>query len=364
MATPGSVLNGNTVTPIGNTEPASVWADPNQHPRIQPMYLCRNGQVVSANYQNYLARLCNSITRYRSKELFVSPCNVHNIAASGSTNRWRFAAHTSPKCDTILVRAIIARTSNGATPFNPFIRLTITNAAGATLGFDDFYYGALLAVTDAPSEWAIGVIAIDSSAFRDTDIRCTFSDNNQSRIVAATVYEIAAEPLISNGYIPQNYAIGGAIYDDHRKQLEENAAALWKRGAAPVFSWSSDTDATAPSTANTSGVNLFDGSSATNTPNTPGFTIDLRYCNRVNSATVPCVFAACFSTNGIAASGVSLLDASGATLTTLGGHGALQWVTGTVNLPATLQKLDVIMAGKAGDTITVYAAGLYQHDGT
>ena len=363
-------LPASSTLATGNVEPATIFVDPAVHPQIQPAAWCRNGMLVHASYQHQLAALANQVTRYRTKELFASCFSpVDNTVVRSVTlqNRWRFAGHTSPRCDTILARVIMGTTALTVGTSDPYGRLELFNAAGTSLGYGDYHFGVNtlnLTVSTAPYNLAVGTIAVDASAFPDTDIYGLFSDVQGSRLAAVSVYEISQFSYVTNGYLPQNYAIGAGIYDVDRQGVSETASALWKRGAAPVFTFSSELDSTAPSTASTSDINLID-SSATVSPNSAGYVIDVRYCSRKSSPTlVPCVLYAYASTNGTQACSVKLKDATGAVVSTatLPFTGAAQWKTVAFSLPAAgPAKYDLHFSGKLGDTITVMAAGVYQY---
>ncbi len=358
--TPTSVVVGD-----GRTEPATVFVDPAAHPRLQPGAWCRNGMLVNANFQHQLAALANQITRYRTKELFAS-CFSPVANASGrtvaTTNRWRWMGHTSPKCDTIIARVLLGTAILTIGTSDPYARLELFNSAGTPLGYGDYHFGVntlSLNVATAPSNLAVGTIAIDASGFPDTDIYGLFTDVQGARLAAVCVYEISAFSYVANSYLPQNYAIGGPIHDYDRQGVAETAAQLWKRGAAPVFTFSGD-GYTSPKTSSLTAVNVIDDTVSTVSTNSPGYVIDLQYCARKNAATVPCMFASYFGTGTANSGSVTLKDSTGATLATLSGS-TVGWRSIAVNIPATIAKYDVHMVSTGGDTNFVEAACLYQY---
>ena len=350
-------MSGVNISPWGNL-------------RLQPQFLCRNGQIVNAFTQQNQAMLANPIACMRTKEMFRYGGGTGAIPSSvtGTRIRWRFAQHTGYMSRWIVARVLIAL---GTSPFGtPSVSLTIKNGAGSTLGSGSFsgiiISGAGLGIPDTPDRWTEGLIFIASNGFQNTDIFGEFDDVNGARLISATVYELAMPPDTTNGYVDQGYAIGSKIYDAHRSSVSNLGLRSWKWGTGSAFYYASDVDS-ASKTLGPLGTakNIWDDGTGVPSSSTPGYTLDLRYKNTYALATVPCVFAAYGKgsvsnpTNYL----VKILDGSNNVIVSLSGFGTSEgWVSTTVNMPASLAKYDVKMYNlDAAGTFTLRAVDLYEY---
>lgn len=337
---------------------SSVVVDPWLRERLEPFYTCRNGQLVSADFQTKLSELCNQIIRMRPKEHASFGTDIGSVA-----KRWRFAGHTSPMAGTIVLRAVIGKTTTGA---NPGATLTLTNSAGTTIAQGTTYGGLATgeSVADTPDEWVVQTLFLDARTFQNTSFRAELATSGEGKLIAATIYEYAMPPDTSYGYINQQFSVGQGIYEVDRKAIVDMAIALWKRGAAPLWNFSSQTDATAPSSISGSWVNIIDAST-TVTANSPGFWVDLRACNtKVARPNVPCRFEAFLSAPGGTIHGVRIVDSTGTAVVTqspLTPAAGGTWFQTTMNLPPTHAKYDVQFQSDAVNTLKCYAVSVYQY---
>lgn len=345
----------------------TISVDPFIRRRIQPQYFARNGQLVSPDFQGQMCEVANQVSYYRTKQL---ACFSNTLPADQRA-RWRVACHTSPFADVIVFRLVVCKTLSATAR----ITYLIENSSGTTLASDTIHAGLATSeplTDDVPDDWTVQSIFVDASSFRDTDIRIEIYTpiigsgigiaNYSGRIASVVIYEHARPPDTDNGFLPQGYSVGQAIRDTDRKGLVDNAISLWKRQAAPLFAYSSIADAIAPTNSANQYRNVFDGSTSVN-GNTPGYLVDLSYCHTGSRTTVPCSWAVYVGTTGGSTLSVRLLDSTGATLSTLTASSGIftGWLTGTVSLPPSLQKIDIFHTGDGTETITTYACSLWQH---
>jgi hypothetical protein len=358
-----------------NSSSSSVNVDPTLRERIQPHHYCRNGQLVSPTFQSMTATLANQITALRPKEL-ASFCGDPEAPMTNVV--WRFACHTSPNCGAIVARLIITKapayidpdTLVGPVNANPMFELALYEDDVSETYIDSKRVGGGIANGEtldlSADEWTVQTIILGSRALnlRDRDIRGVLNGAFGGNLIGAVVYECARAPLTENGYIAQQYSIGQGIYDTDRQDVADTAVDLWKRGAAPLFTFSSYRDATAPAStlAAASPANIFDISVVTVTPETPGYFVDLRWCNTKARTTVPCRFEAYFKTGGGVTLEVQLKDSTGATVGTLSGGSTFgAWFQTEIELPPTLAKYDLMFTYSGLNGLTLYEASLYQY---
>jgi hypothetical protein len=357
-----------------NSSSSSVNVDPTLRERIQPHHYCRNGQLVSPTFQSMMATLANQITWLRPKEL----ASFEGDPEPTTNATWRFACHTSPNCGAIVARLIIAKAGAYIDPDSlagplvpiPTFELALYEDDASETFIDSkqinagYAYGE--SFTDCPGEWTVQTMIIGGRSLniRDMDIRGEIVATFGGRLIGATVYECPRAPMTENGYIAQQYSIGQGIYDADRQDVADAAVALWKRGAAPLFTFSSYRDASAPAStlAAASPANIFDISVVTVTPETPGYFVDLRWCNTKARTTVPCRFEAYFKTGGGVTLEVQLKDSTGATVGTLSGGSTFgAWFQTEIELPPTLAKYDLMFTYSGLNGLTLYEASLYQY---
>ena len=258
--------------------------------------------------------------------------------------------------------------NSGDPIFSPKITLTITNAdESTTYGSCSFWFGAASSggTNDTPDEFGYGEFEL-SGVPASTTVYGKFTETECARLISATVYEEALSITSANGYVvPSALPVGSPILDARRQDLYELARNLWTDGAAHLFNWSADNQAS-PQTATGTAKNLVDGS--TSAASGPAWRLDTRYCGtRARSTTVPCLLAVRAKMSGTSDSGeVVLSGVSGGSIGTVVVSGATeQWYTATVSLPADLDDYYVAFSNPdfgtgAGETLSVYAASLFQ----
>lgn len=338
-------------------------------PAIQVNRWIRNGLIPDAQLQSGLANVGNQIARWRTKEVFrwhgamgFDPSGVDALVTSGSTrDRWLFAFHSGPFAKEVAVRFLMCMQST-TDPNDDSARLRILTTGGSTVGDGVFHYGSGHGSPNLPSNYATGNASVAVSP--DTDYTAIISDVNAARIVAATVYERSLDPDTTNGYITGNYAAQMPIYDTDRSEPMALARSMWTRGGAHLMNWSADVQAS-PATNNLlTYKNVIDGISTGSDSTTPGFTIDLTYCNRLSQATsgVPVVLKAYGTWGGTGTGGtLRFRNSSGVSHDLTGFTTSGNWVTATFSLPGTIDKYDLMTASTTGGTnFSLGAVSLYQ----
>jgi hypothetical protein len=335
--------------------------DPTARLRLQPHNYCRNNQLVSAEFTGKVAELLNQVARYRPKELFRAGGDVRTL---NNDCLWRFAGHIGPMANVVVVRALMSLNTPDSIDNGCGVRLTIVNGSGTQLGqvysFGGYQFDGLPSFV--PDEFVTVTAALDASTFRDTSVRATIEAVGQGKVISVVCYEYSRPPDSDNGYCRQQYGIGDAILDTDRSTMQSLATSLYKRGAAPLFNFSSDRDVEAPKNTGLGTVNVLDNTTTSFSSDSPGYNIDLRYCNRKTATTVPCRFEAYLATDGGASLTLRLIDYTGNAVTSHTANSATPtWYQTTVNLPATLAKYDLMYTSGGVQGITCYAASLYQY---
>lgn len=338
------------------------------------MAVVRNGSgfAPDADVMAFLQEQVNQIVAWRTKS-WNHGCPLSAVPAAGGAGnrtRWRGAFHTSPKCRYLWVRVVAAPTgaSTNARTLVTFsllgsgledCRATFTEGVGVT------------SLTVVPDNLRVGEVQTTNSGGLtlvevdpDTDYQYTVTDVDNARTVAVSIWEETQENDTDNGYLLGAFSAGQPIFDTHRELMTELMREAYLSQAAPLWNWSSNTDAAAITRSSATIANLLD-TSITGSPTaaSPGATLDLRYRNRLSSTTVPCVFAVHGKVSNVAGNGhVYLTDSTGTDLADIEIDDTTeQWTTATVNLPATLAKYDLRINGDGTHTTTVYAAALWQY---
>lgn len=329
---------------------------------IQPRRFCRNGMLVSAQYQGQMAETLNAIARYRTKEYFRAAIDL--VGTSSTTlpttaTAYRFAGMIGPMAGTMVARIVMAPAIQATATNNPKVSLAIYDTSGNVLTSGYAHWGTSYGNTPAetPEEFGVATIAIDVSAYQDTLFRAQLSASQEARMISCTVYEVAVPPDTANGYVRQQYSVNAPILDTDRGDLQTLAVALYKRGGPSLIQFSSITDASAPTNNATYRNVLYNASYPSETP--PGYTLDLRGCNRKTTTTVP-VRIDCYA--GSASGNVRLSDTAGNVYATFALTSASPaWQTAlTANLPADLRTYVIDHSG-AGTTTTTYAVSVYRY---
>lgn len=365
--------------PIGSVGPRQVVANPASKAAaapIPPDRFCRNGKHPNALLVNALGEAGNQAILYRSKELFRGVGAFPQTATPfgvGDRARWRGACHSGPYTHAFFVSAIL-NTPYGSPgyDYNSYVRLDIySDVAETTLvksetivyGVSPIGSGTHVAFLDELKK----VEKIVDGLSPDTDYYLKFTDVDYGRVVSATVFDLQSATENLTGYLPQNVTANSGVLDIYRQNLATVSYNLWRRGGATVLGWTVD-DQTAPITT-TSGTatNIVDTTSTgAPTSATPGFTLDMRGKARVSQTSgVPCVLKAYGKVAAGTQGNVYLKDSSNNTVasitaaftTTAGWHSS-----GVFNLPATVDKYDLLFSSGGGTTTSLYAVTIFEYE--
>jgi hypothetical protein len=335
-------------------------------PPLQPLQFARNGKYPDALLQTEMADLANHLALYQMKEIAsFGMTTTIRATASGTDPRWRTRYRSSPNVVGIAAYGMLAQ-SNVEIPAYALIEFDTT--AGSLAGSAELHYGTSALEASEPDDcgFQFAILSDGSGVWTptaDTIYDVTVNDVD-SRIGALTLYEIC---LNSGPPFSEGYAVQSPILDTDRSELLNAARLMWKRQAAPLFTWTVDDQATPRTRTSTTPINIIDNASTTVTAATVGFTIDLRNRSTQRRTTVPCVFEVYGrSQQAIGGDGsVLLLNSSGTTLATgtlVEAAGTNAWDSVSVDLPATLAKYDIHFAASAGgDTVSLYAVVLRQY---
>jgi len=334
--------------------------------QLQAKSWVRNGRFPDASMYALLTSQTNYLLKWRCKEVFGMWTPIQLIPArSGTRTRWRFAFTSSPMARYVYVVMWLA-SSPGAT--DSYARLTIRDSGGAVVGTADVHAGTTAgSAPDTPAWMSIGTQILNDGTSPveipgAVDLYGEVTDQD-SRIVAITVYEEAFPADSGNGYIEGGFAVQQPIFDGVRQQISNQLTSQWKFGAAHVEHWTVDQDASVRTrTANTA-INLVDNTSTTPSSSTPGVTLDLLQKGSERRGTVPCVLQAY---GGMSAGGsfghVELVDSSNVVVGDVLIQFGNAWRSSIVNLPATVAKYDLRFKSDGVNTCSVYAASLYQFE--
>jgi len=353
-------------------------------PPIQAARYARNGLVPDVALINAMNEQTNQSVLYRTKEVFRACPSQYMLyplpsSVSSTRARWRFAFHTGPY--THAVKAIACMVPQDSNPGNnAYARLDLaTNAAGTpAVGSVSLYYGTNSGGTaSVPAAWeSIKVQEGYIGVSPNTTYYGTWYDIDQCRLISACVHEYGSMTEHFNGYLSQSLAAGSDVLDKYRADIVEIQYNLWRRGGAHVLNWTVDGDDAGgaygtPPLTTTSGTakNIIDDTSTTISAATPGYTLDMRYKNRVSQTSgVPCIMQVYGSKSGTQDDGeVYLKDSAGNTIASVTNvfTSTAQWhSSGVFNLPATVDKYDIqyARAGIVTGTFTLYAVSIYEYE--
>lgn len=344
-----------------------------QRAALRTNQYARNGTYPAAYMQAYMQEEANHLLWVRSKQVGRWTCPIQSIPATNtagtSATRWRFVTHSGTHASRYYARMIAARSYTDGTDAEPFVRLLIELSDGTDVGTIDFHMSNVQKSSDTPNEWHETVLPLRDSngdiveLTPDTDYYGTFIDFDGGRLISATVYETSLAADTDNGYLPDGPVAGSPVFDEDRGDLTTVLRTAWKRNAANLWHWASNTDSAAPTNATATDTNVIDGSTSVSGASA-GATLDLRNRSTVRRTTVPCKFFVYGkNTVGVGSNGqVQFKDSGGTNLLTVNlPSTTAAWFSGTVNLPATQAKYDVTFDSGAGTT-TVYAFSLIQYE--
>jgi hypothetical protein len=369
--------------------PRAVISNPvtqNAVPPIQIRRFARNGSIPSSALENLKNESLNQATVHRTKTYFEHigflGTGTVGVSADSTNVKWRSAFRTGPFCHAMYCSIVMAPPLPGAT--NEYAQLDIySNATETTLvSSTKFNYGSNSSTTASWSWNQIREMNQMIALSPNTDYYAKISSANggsfAGRLVSACAFELASLTEHNDGYLPQNLAAHQPILDAYRQAQVSVLKQSWEGYGSKIFTWSVDPGAnsrtgygTGPgfdwlNTSSATGTNIldagqFDTKSTGVSVNTPGFYPDMSWKNRKRQTTgVPCVFKA-FGKREPGGSGghVELKDSTGAVLATLTPFtDTPQWISTTVNIPASAAKYDVHFRTASG-TLYLWACVLY-----
>lgn len=329
--------------------------------------VARNGFYPAANTQLALAETANHINEWCTKAIeFRCPISAIPALSATARTRWRGVIHTSPFAENLFVKFEAAQINDNLgtahASKDPFVKVLVEDSGGTDIGTAEFHFGYSVGSNDTPNTFgtirlpivdANGVIVqVDPS----TDYFISVSDEQSARAIGVSIYERHLGASTANGYARTEAVAGSPILSADRQTLLTNLRNQWTDGAAGLWHWASNTDATAP-TRTGGDQNIIDASSTTPSASTPGATLDLRNRSTVRRSTVPCIWYVNASrTAGTA--GVSIGINGGTVIATITPTtSSPAWYSTTFDLPATLTKYDILHSCSGG-TVTTYASSL------
>lgn len=336
--------------------------------RLSHLRATRNGQIVQASEQERIAVQTNQILRFRRKLLFAS--NGQLVApltsASGTINRWRFRCHLGYGTSGLVVQFLMGLHDRSAGNGDRYGKLEVFNTSDVSLGSTEAHFGNTLVLipSNTPNEFSASQHFIDGLT-ENTTIHGRFTNENDGRIIAASVWEYALTPDTVNGYAPSNYAINTPIYDADRSLPLTLLTNMWKRNGPHLFNFGVEQDSAAITNSTATDTNVIDNSSTSVSASSPGPTFDLRFMRTLTKTTVDVVFAVFAKISVAGQTGqVKIKNAAGSTLGTVTVNSTTtQWYTTTVSLPATEAKYDFTFAASVvgGNFITFYHLSVYAY---
>lgn len=366
-------IYGDAASSPGALQVPSLPATKAASPPIQIDRFFRNGRHPDASSFNQMNEQMNQAMCFRTKEAFSiigdlgSPPGIQASSTAGSRNRWRGAFHTGPYSHALLARMVMFPPSSNFGN-DTYAKLKIySDATETTLVLtQEFHFGA------GPSNAAVGgwqyhkiIDKFIDGLNADTDYYLLVSDENYGLVQSMSIADLQSMTENYNGYLPVNFTEQSQILDGYRQNLVTPMPTLWKRGAAKVFGWTTNIQSLPTTNATNTYKNVLDGTSTTVSAATPGWTLDMRYKTRLSQTTVPCVMKVCASMSAGTGGDVKIVDSGGASVASITAGWSTTtptWVSVNVNLPATIDKYDVLIKNGGANTLSVYAIAVYEYE--
>lgn len=334
-------------------------------PQIHGDRWARNGLAPDANTANALNEGVNQSVLYRSKSVFDAYGSLYNAPSTSSTNeaRWYFTFRTGPLHYSLygVMGLLPAWDSSSTTIRNAAARVDIYSNSSMTslVKSETFTYGQFSG-TIVGFDQIRPVKRYISGLSSNTTYYAKISAVDNARIFGASIFELASMTEAYGGYIPQNLTTHSAILDKYREDQVTVMNDLWRYGGGKVFNWNAFLATSPRTTTPSTYVNLIDNTSTTVTSGTPGLVLDMRGKNRLSQATgVPCVLSA-LGDNALPNGTLAIKDSSGTVLASVSFNSTFQWRTTTFNLPATVDKYDLVYKSNNTSPLSVYAVGCYE----
>jgi hypothetical protein len=324
-----------------------------------PGTFARNTVSPQATAWQHIAGKLGHALRWRRKQLFAWNGTTTWLGKGGATReRWRFRARTGTLAGKIAVRMHIALVDGTGT--DPYVEIVGTPVGGGTTVTLTLHAGAGSTVAnDVTAEGYFGYLAADCSP--ECAYEFTATEHGSARLVSACVFEESLLPQTDNGYPEARWTVGSPISDLHRQQQLAVATVAYKLNSAHLFCWAVN-QYTAPKTNATTTTKNIISNDSTVSAATPGFYVNLVYCNTVAQTEVPVEFAVYAKQVGGTSGTVHLLNSAGSASISITGITTEGWYTATGTLPATEAKYDVAFVEAGGGTISVWGATLAMHD--
>jgi hypothetical protein len=357
-----------TAATSGEARTADMPVTRAAQPPIQADKIARNGMHPDAGLMSALDEQLNQAVLFRTKEYFSWYGTLTGVFPTGTADesRWRFAFRTGPYAHAVL--AIVGMLPPGGAisyQTSTASRLDIFNGAGAVIASDTFVYGPNPKlggiVPDAWPHFKTFVKVIDGVS-PNTDYTGLFTTQG-GKLQSACVAELASLTE-DGGYLPQNLTAQSCVLDVYRKNPLLLSNKLWIGGGSKVFNWVADDGTTSGPITRTSAtaVNLIDMTSTVISSATPGYTLDMSVKARESQTTgVPCTMKVYGNAPGGGTGTVKLKNSAGTTIATVTINSAIVgWFSTTLNLPASVDKYDLQIAGDGAFGISVYAVNVYE----
>jgi hypothetical protein len=340
-------------------------------PPVEWRRFCLNGNAPSAQFQNQLHAATNQAVLQRSRQLFASIAHPNEMAASSSSQpTFRFAFRTSTYHSGLVVWATMQPPlgANGDNASYARLKIFSDTAEAVTVKTTDFHYGAApTGVTLSNTRgWAFAktVKMYIAGLSPDTNYYALFSSESAGCLQDALVVEQQSMTEHFSGYLPTNLNQDSEVVSLHREKVATIQKNLWKHSGRHLINWTVS-DGLSPLTRTSAvAINIVDNSSTAVSASTPGYTLDLRYRDRLMQTTgIPCKISV-FGKSTVAGTGaVYFKDSTGALHATVSGFGTTAgWVTATVNLSANLEKHDLQFASNGAATFSLYAVSIYEYE--
>ncbi len=329
-------------------------------PPIDVNRWARNGKHPNAILESQLAQGGNAAAMFRGKEVFRAPGKFVTINSGGAGDRarWRWAFHTGPYAQAVYVVAVIGRPSTGTN--DCYARLDLVT--GGVTTSEQFHYGVNALGAGTTSMEMIHVVKKIVLVSPDVDYTATFFDVDNNIIQSCCIFELASLTQNFGGYLNENFATNGPITDANRQNLATVLRSLWRRACFPIFNWTVD-DGTAPVTLSSmTATNVLDQASTTQSPNTPGFTIDLRGRARLSQSTGIPVKLYAYGRMAAGTGTVSLVSSTGVAYGAMTGlTNVAGWTSTTATLPVVADKYDLMVATD-GNICTLNAVSMFEYE--
>lgn len=326
----------------------------------------RNGLAPSATGVVQATGLLNGILAHRKQVVFRAyhpPGAVYNSTALATTWRGRF--YSGPTGTVARVRMAIAHTNDTyAVAPQPLCCWYTKPAGGAETQQAEVYQQTRTSAGATTIPDTISHFEQTWTLVADTHYEVRLVAQDKCRVISAVIW---LEPrkslsLTSDASTnPRTVVSGNPIFDSFAADFNADLTTAWKQGGTHHGNWCMPSTTARTRTANTD-LNLMDNTSTAWSSTSGGWYTVPYLHGQLGVTTVPAIFAVYGSMS--AGSGTVKLVRSGATLGTITVNSSTaQWWTANVNLRGdqTSEKYDPLIAGNGVNTLSIWAASLYEH---